>query len=103
MITLSFPGLNIGEMTISPTAFTIGTLEVRWYGLIIVAAIALAVVYCMYRAKHEGISSNDLLDMAIFAVVFSVLGARLYYVLMTLSEYDSFLDVIAIWNGGLAI
>ncbi len=103
MITLSFPGLSIGEMTISPTAFTIGPLEVRWYGLIIVAAIALAVVYCMYRAKHEGISSNDLLDMAIFAVIFSVLGARLYYVLMTLSEYDSFLDVIAIWEGGLAI
>lgn len=103
MITLSFPGLNIGEMTLSPTAFKIGALEVRWYGIIIVAAIALAIIYCAYRAKYEGIAPNDLLDMAIFSVVFSVIGARLYYVLMTLGEYDSFLDVLSIWNGGLAI
>jgi phosphatidylglycerol:prolipoprotein diacylglycerol transferase len=32
-----------------------------------------------------------------------VIGARLYYVLMTLGDYDSFLDVISIWNGGIAI
>ena len=103
MITLSFPGINIDEFSVDPVAFKIGGMEVRWYGLIIVTAIILALGYCFMRAKHEGISSEDLIDMAIFSIIFSVIGARLYYVLMTLGDYDSFLDVISIWNGGIAI
>ena len=103
MITLSFPGINIDEFSVDPVAFRIGGLEVRWYGLIIVTAIILALGYCFMRAKYEGISSEDLIDMAIFSIIFSVIGARLYYVLMTLGDYDSFLDVISIWNGGIAI
>ena len=103
MITLSFPGIGISEFTVDPIAFKLGALEIRWYGLIIVCAIVLALAYCFIRAKHEGISSDDLIDMAIFAVIFSFIGARLYYVLMTLDRYDSFLDIIATWNGGLAI
>ena len=103
MITLSFPGINIDEFSVDPVAFRIGGLEVRWYGLIIVTAIILALGYCFMRAKYEEIRSEDLIDMAIFAIIFSVIGARLYYVLMTLGDYDSFLDVISIWNGGIAI
>ena len=103
MITLSFPGLGINEFTVDPIAFKIGSVEIRWYGIIIVSAIFLALGYCFIRAKHEQIKSEDLIDMSIFAVIFSVIGARLYYVLMTLGEYDTFLDVISTWNGGLAI
>ena len=103
MITLSFPGIGIDEFNVNPVAFSIGGLEIRWYGLIIVSAIILALGYCFIRARYENINSEDLIDMAIFSILFSVIGARLYYVLMTLGEYDSFLDVISIWNGGLAI
>lgn len=103
MITLSFPGLGINEFTVDPVAFKIGSVEIRWYGLIIVSAIFLALIYCFIRAKYEKLSSDDLIDMAIFAVIFSFIGARLYYVLMTLDRYDSILDVISTWNGGLAI
>lgn len=106
MVTISFPGLGIGNFTVNKVAFTIpifGGIEVRWYGIIITIGIILAFWYCTYRAKQENISFDDLLDMAIFTIIFSVIGARLYYVLTTLGEYDSFYDVIAIWEGGLAI
>ena len=103
MTTISFPGIGIEDFQINSVAFSIGKLEIRWYGIIIMSAIILAVLYCAYRAKQEGIKLDDLLDMAIFTVVFSVIGARLYYVLMTLGQYKSFLDLIAIWEGGLAI
>lgn len=105
-ITVSFPGLGIGEFQLNKIAFTLfGKFEIRWYGLIITTGIILAVLYCAYRAKEVGISMDDLLDMALYTVIFGVLGARLYYVLMTLGthSYKSFLDVIAIWEGGLAI
>ncbi len=103
MITVSFPGIGIESFTVNPVAFSVGSLEVRWYGIIITLGIIFSVFYCSYRAKQEGISMDDLLDMAIFTVIFGVIGARLYYVLTSLSEYDSFMEVIAIWNGGIAI
>ena len=104
MVTMSFPGLGIGEFTVNPVAFTLfNKIEVRWYGIIITLAIVTAFAYCAYRAKQEEILFDDLLDMTIFAVIFGIFGARLYYVLTSLDEFDSFYEAIAIWNGGLAI
>ena len=106
MTTVSFPGLGIGEFSFSRVAFEIplfGGIKIHWYGIIIVTGIILAFLYAYYRAKHEGISFDDLLDITIFTVIFAVIGARAYYVLTTLDQYDSFLEMIAIWNGGIAI
>ena len=104
MTTLSFPGLNIGEFQIDPVAIRIGdSIEIRWYGILIVTGIILAFLYACYRAKHEGISFDNMIDITLFTVIFSVIGARVYYVLTSLDQYHNLLDVIAIWNGGLAI
>lgn len=104
MVTVSFPGLGIDNFNINSVAFTLfGKFEVRWYGLIITTGIILAIAYAAYRFKHEKISFDDLLDMSIFAILFGVIGARVYYVLTSLEEFHSFYDVIAIWNGGIAI
>lgn len=108
-VIISFPGLGIGEFTIDKVAFSIGSLEVRWYGIIITLGIVAGVLYAMYRAKYEGISVDDVLDYAIWTVLLAVIGARLYFVLTTLKDdagnwnYHSFRDVIAIWEGGIAI
>lgn len=104
MVTMSFPGLGIGEFTVNPIAFTLfDKIEVRWYGIIITLGIITAFAYCAYRARQEKILFDDLLDMAIFTVIFGILGARLYYVLTSLDEFENFYEAIAIWEGGLAI
>ena len=78
MVTVSFPGLGIGEISFNKVAFSLfGTIEVRWYGIIMVTGIILAFLYAYYRSKHEGISFDDLLDYAIFTVVSGIVGARL--------------------------
>ena len=108
-VIISFPGLGIGEFTINKVAFSIGPLEVRWYGIIITLGIVAGVLYAMYRARYEGISTDDVLDYAIWTVLLAVIGARAYFVLTTLKDdagrwnYHSFRDVIAIWEGGIAI
>ena len=104
MVTISFPGLGIDNFNLKSVAFTLfGKFEVRWYGLIITTGIILAIAYAAYRFKQEKISFDDLIDMAIFAILFGIRGARAYYVLTSLEEYHSFYDVIAIWEGGIAI
>ena len=108
-VHISFPGIGIDWFTVDKIAFSIGSLSVRWYGLILTLGIVCGVLYAMYRAKHEGIPSEDVLDFAIWVVLLAVIGARLYYVLTTLKtddgewRYDGFLDAIAIWKGGIAI
>ena len=106
MVNISFPGIGIEQFSVNPVAFELpifGGLEVRWYGLIITTGIILAMIYCYYRSKQEGISVDNLLDMAIYTIIFGIIGARIYYVLFSLDSYDSLLDAIAIWNGGIAI
>ena len=103
MIKVSFPGIGIDTMEISRAAFTIFGREIRWYALIITTGIILAFFYALYRSKQEGICEDDLLDMAIFAIPCSVIGARAYYVLTSLDEFHTFGEMLAIWNGGIAI
>lgn len=103
---VSFPFFGIEELLIDKIAFTLpifGGLEVRWYGIIITLGIVAGLVYALLRTKTEGIPADDILDYAILTVILAIIGARLYYVLTSLDKYDSFLDAIAIWEGGLAI
>ena len=112
-VTISFPGIGIGEFTVDKVAFSLSIgkfdLDVRWYGIILTLGIIAGVLYTLYRSKHEGISSEDVLDFSIWTVLLAIIGARIYYVLTTLKtdsgewNYHSFTDVIAVWEGGIAI
>lgn len=104
----SFPGLGIGEHTINQVAFTVpifGGLEVRWYGVILMLGIVAGFLLALWRHDKEGISTDDLLDFTLVTVLLAIVGARFYYVVTTIKDglYHSFLDVIAIWEGGIAI
>lgn len=102
MNNISFPNLGI-DLQLNEVAFTIFGRPVAWYGIIVTLAIISAVLYVYWRSKQDGIVTDDFLDIAIATVVFGVIGARLYYVLTSLDQYDSFLDVFKVWEGGLGI
>ena len=100
---VSFPGLGIGEFKLNSEAFSVFGHPIAWYGIIITFGILMAACYVLYRARQEGIPSDDILDLAIYVVLFSVLGARIYYVLTSLDQFDNFWDIFKIWEGGIAI
>lgn len=102
---IAFPGLGIDEFTVERVAFEIFGRPVAWYGIIIAFGMMVAIAYVMYRTReYKGIKSDDIIDFALFIIIFGVIGARLYYVIFDPTpNYDSFIDVIAIWEGGLAI
>ena len=98
---ISFPML--GNWTICPpNHFTVFGHNIYWYGVIIACGFLLAVTYCYHRSKEFGISADDLTDVLLFAVPLAIVGARAYYVIF-FGHYDNFLDIIAVWEGGLAI
>lgn len=115
MTYVSFPGLGIEPFHMDRIAFSLFGIDVNWYGLIITCGMILAVLYALWHAKHEGVKSDDIIDLALALIFCGVIGARLYYVIMEFDQYlvsgGTFLqnlggtlyNCIAIWNGGLAI
>ena len=56
------------------------------------------------EAKRSGQNPEDYFDLAIYAVIFSIIGARLYYVAFSWDMYkDDLLSILNIRQGGLAI
>lgn len=94
-------GGNMGHP--DPIAFTIAGIEIRWYGILIAAAMMLAVIISARRAPEHGITDEDVLDIALWMLPIGVIGARVYYVLFNLDMYHTFGEALNIRNGGLAI
>ncbi|MBQ7399019.1 MAG: prolipoprotein diacylglyceryl transferase [Clostridia bacterium] len=101
--TISFPGLGISPFNLDRVALRFGNVEIYWYGIIICLGIILGFAVAYLRMKKISVTTDDLADIALICVPSAIVGARLYYVLAELESYNSFYEMIAIWNGGLAI
>jgi len=87
-----------------PVAFTIFGIDIMWYGLLIGLGFVLAIIICYKRAPKHGIESDHILDFAIWLIPFSIIGARLYYVIFSWDLYSGNLkSILDIRGGGLAI
>lgn len=88
---------------IDPVAFQVFGWNIAWYGLIICLGIVAAFFVARGRFIKAGYKTDDLIDYFLFTVPVGIIGARIFYVITNLSEYNSFLDALAIWKGGIAI
>lgn len=111
MNPITFPGLGL-TFQLERVAFTVFGHNIYWYGIIIACGFLLAVSFCCRQARHYGIRQDDLIDMLFFAVPLCIIGARLYYIIFYFSFFQKEVDgklvpnfgqMIAIWDGGLAI
>lgn len=89
---------------IDPVAFSLGPLEVRWYGVIIALGIILAFIVAQREMVKRGFHPEYLTDLLIWAVPLAIVGARIYYVIFKWDFYSQNPEkIIQIWNGGIAI
>ncbi|PSL33007.1 phosphatidylglycerol:prolipoprotein diacylglycerol transferase [Planomicrobium soli] len=90
--------------SIDPIAFSLGPIDVRWYGVIIAAGILLAFLVGQREMVKRGLHPEFLTDLLIWAVPLAIVGARIYYVAFQWDHYKSNPgEIIQIWNGGIAI
>ena len=91
-------------LAIDPVAFSFGTFEVRWYGILIATGIILAFLLVQKEMVKQKMHPDFLTDMLIWAVPISIISARIYYVIFSWDFYkDHPGDIIKIWEGGIAI
>lgn len=87
-----------------PIALTLFGVEIRWYGILIALGFMLGILIAYKRAPQYGIKGDTVLDFAIFMMPAAIIGARLYYVIFSWSDYAGDpVSVFDIRSGGLAI
>ena len=76
---IAFPHLGIYLENV-PRSFTVFGFEIAFYGLIIGIGVLAGILMAVHEAKVSGENPDTIWDFAIYAVIFSVIGARIYYV-----------------------
>ena len=98
-----FPHLGI-ELKHVGRAVSILGFDIAYYGIIIAAAILIGTLITVLIARYTGQNPEDYLDLAVFAVIFGIIGARLFYVAFSWELYkDHPLSIFNIRQGGLAL
>lgn len=83
-----------------PILFDFGAFEIRTYGFLLAVSFLLGIYLAAWRAKRYGRDPQQMLDLSVYIIVAAVVGARLLYVVYHLDQYDRFIDVFALWQGG---
>ena len=99
---VQFPALGL-SFTLNRVAFSIGGINIYWYGVCIAVGMCLALVFAFRHGVEFGVDADAMVDVILIGVVMGILCARLYYVALSPYNYSSLWDVLAIRDGGLAI
>lgn len=100
---INFPHLGIYLENIGMNISVFG-FEIAYYGIIIGIGILSGIFMAAHEAKRTGQNPDTYYDLAMYAVVFSIIGARLYYVIFSWDSYkDDLLSILNLREGGLAI
>lgn len=100
---INFPNLNIFLEDVGKNIM-IGDFAIAYYGIIIACGMMGGVLLAAAIAKRSGQDPDTYYDLAIYAIIFALVGARLYYVAFKWEYYSQ--DLTRIFNvreGGLGI
>lgn len=100
---IAFPNLGIYLENV-PKSFSIFGFSIAFYGVIIGIAMICGIFLATHLAKVSGQDPDLYWDFIIYAIIFSIIGARLYYVIFSWDKYkDNLLSIFNLRQGGLAI
>lgn len=100
---IAFPNLGIYIPEL-PKGITIGGFTIAFYGVIMAVSMLSGLWLACVQAKRTGQSKDTYLDFAIYAIIFSLIGARLYYVAFSWDHYkDDLLQIFNTRGGGMAL
>ena len=100
---IAFPHLGIYLENV-PKNFSVFGFSIALYGVIIGLGFLVALLIIARVAKWTGQNPDDYWDIAIYIIIFSIIGARAYYVFFAWDYYKNDpISILNIRNGGLAI
>ena len=101
--TIDFPNLGIHLKSVGDHITVFG-FDIAYYGIVIGIGILAGLMMAVMEAKRTHQNVEDYYDLAIYGVIFSIIGARAYYVIFSWDMYkDDIKNIINIREGGLVI
>ena len=100
---IEFPNLGIYLADVGKT-ITVFNFDIAFYGITIAVGMIMGIMIASWQAKRIGVNPDHVIDVAMYGIVFGVIGARIYYVVFSWDMYKN--DLMSIFNlreGGLAI
>lgn len=98
-----FEGLGI-DFDLPSVAFSIGSHDIHFYGIVIAFGFVLAVLYGGRMAYKWKMSLDGMTDVLLYGTILGIICARAYYVIFEWDYYSRHLvEIPQIWNGGIAI
>ncbi len=90
--------------TITGILFQLGPVTVRFYGLMIALGALAAIACASSMATKRGLDDQKLVNCALSSFIGAIVGARLYYVALSWSNYaNNLADIAATWHGGMSL
>jgi len=74
-------------ISIDPVAFSLGSLTVRWYGIMVTLAVVAILVITLRETKRLGVSQDFLLSLFLWGIIGGFLGGRLVHLIDYWSYY----------------
>lgn len=100
---IRFPHLGI-EIAHLGQSINIAGISIAYYGIVIAFAMVCGYLLAAWQAKRTGQDLELYLDLALWAIVFAVMGARIYYVVFSFGYYREHpAEILNLRGGGLAI
>lgn len=100
---ITFPGLGL-EFNIPKVAFSIGSRDIAWYGILIAIGFILSTIYAVKRRDIFDLTEDNIIDSIMIGGFVGIICARLYYVAFEWHYYSQNLSkIFSIWEGGIAI
>ena len=88
------------NIDVSPVAFTIGPLSVRWYGIMIALAVLTLVLWVVWQVrKGASLSYDTIFTAAVVGIPFGIIVSRLLHVIDLWSYYSQNLGQIVGFSG----
>lgn len=86
-----------------PVLFKVGWFSVYSFGFMLAMSFLIGIYLSNYRARRLGVDPQHILDLSVWIIVAGVVGSRLLYVAFHFDEYESPIDVFALWQGGATL
>ena len=103
LMDIAFPNLGIYLKNV-PKSFEVFGFTIALYGVIIGIGVIAGILMTARQAKVSGQNPDLYWDFSIYAVIFSVIGARIYYVIFNWDRYrNDLMSIINTREGGMAI
>ncbi|PKO16624.1 MAG: prolipoprotein diacylglyceryl transferase [Chloroflexi bacterium HGW-Chloroflexi-10] len=92
-------------ISLDPIIFSIGNFHLRWYGLIVAAAILIGTLLAVREAGRKGFNTEKITENVLWIIIAGMIGARLFHVIDHWpGEFAANpIRALYIWEGGLAI